>query len=126
MGRIIDAETFRKDRAYAKFHKQDHSAARVPSEISRGNQIRLLFAPIQVGEVDFGEWPVGDPKHGSPRRLPLYLLRHGPHVSIDYAHGFPGYNEYLTCHCGHNHYFLSSRFPALFRVRAFLTECFGG
>ena len=116
MCRIITDEDFRKDREYAKFHKCDPAAGHIRKNLTWRDRVKLRFGAVKVGYVDFGEWPEGDKRHGLPRRLPLYLFCHDDHVSVDYAHGFPGENERMTCHCGRNHYFASTRFRALYTL----------
>ncbi|MDP3645765.1 MAG: hypothetical protein Q8R25_01625 [bacterium] len=113
MERVVGSAEFTKNRDFAKFHKRDPIAEEALKLLSATDHIKLRFGPVQVGEVDFGEWDKGDPRYGTPRRMPLYLFQHDGHISVNYPAGFPGHNERLTCHCGHNHYFASSRYREL-------------
>jgi hypothetical protein len=108
MSRVIDAETLKKSRTFPRLHEKYPLAEEMHDSLSAIDRFRLRFGPVRVGVVDFTKQKAG--------YLPLYLFEHNGHLSIDYVHGFPGHNERVTCHCGHNHYFLTSR---LHEVRAF-------
>jgi len=110
MEKVLDADTFFSNREKAKFYKRDEMAEDFRGALSAKDRTKLRFFPVQIGEVDWGEWDEGDQRKGTPRRLPLYLFQHDDHVSADYPNGYPGHNERLTCHCGYRHYFASSRY----------------
>ncbi len=111
---IIKEDVFKKQRADAKLRNGDPAAEALYKNLSVRKRIKMYFTPIRVGHVEFEPWPPEiKSKAGLPRRLPLYLFRHGDHISADYAHGFPGQNERVECHCGNNCYFASTYFSKL-------------
>lgn len=103
------ADDFFKGRDNAKFHKRDENAEKAYGDLSTAKRALLRFMPVCVGVVDWGEWPDDDPRKGTPRVMPMYLIRHidthgKEHLGLSYKQGFAGHSERLSCPCGYRHY----------------------
>jgi hypothetical protein len=102
---LLTSELFDRQREIAKAKGFYSEAEAQERKLSFGNLFRLAFGPIVVGEIEFQQ------PDRSVKTLPLYLMQCPEgHATFDYAHGFPGANERLHCHCGYRHYFNSLSF----------------
>lgn len=105
----LSIDAYYESRANVKALRRDEHSENIYAEMSSVKRALLALFPVRVGDVDWGAWPDDDPRKGTPRTLPMYLLAHRHsdgrmHRALSYRQGFSGHNERLTCPCGYTHY----------------------